>query len=122
MSDESLTARTLRPFVPARDFGLCRRFYSDLGFTEGFANIQLAVFSLGTTSFYLQNYCWEGVDQHYMLTLIVEDVEAWWPRVREVAARYGVRAREPRDEAWGAREIHLIDPTGVLWHIARFGT
>ena len=122
MSDPGPTARLLRPFVPARDFALSRRFYADLGFEEGFSNDELAVFSLGATSFYLQNYCWDGVDQHYMLTLVVDDVEAWWPKVREVAARYGVRVREPKDEVWGAREIHLIDPTGGLWHIAQFGT
>ena len=122
MTDQTLTATVLRPFVPARDFELSKRFYADLGFEPGFANEQLAVFGLGATSFYLQNYCWEGVDQHYMLTLIVDDVEAWWPKVRDIADRYGVRAREPKDEVWGAREIHLIDPTGVLWHIAQFRT
>ncbi len=120
MSDLATTVQALRPFVPARDFDLCKRFYADLGFVMGFANDELAVFSVGAASFYLQNYCWEGVDQHYMLTLTVTDVEAWWPTARDVAERYGVRVREPRDEAWGAREIHLIDPTGVLWHFAQF--
>ena len=32
MSDLSETALTIRPFLPAADFGLSKRFYADLGF------------------------------------------------------------------------------------------
>ena len=37
----------------------------------------------------------------------------------DLVVRYeGVRAAKPRVYPWGLREINLIDPAGVLWHIA----
>jgi hypothetical protein len=40
-----------------------------------------------------------------------------------LAAKYGVRIVPPKEEPWGAkgaRVIHVIDPTGILWHISQF--
>ena len=115
-------ADLIRPFVPARDWALSKRFYADLGFTKTFDDdATLAVFTLGATSFYLQNVMWDGAAQNYMLLLRVDDVEAWWAKVEPIARAYGVRVRPPQDEPWGARNLHLMDPSGVLWHIAQFG-
>ena len=122
MSLLAKSVETIRAFVPAQDFALSKRFYADLGFELGFENDQLAVFSLGETSFYLQNHTWDGASENFVMLLRVNDLELWWTKVEPLAAQYGVRVRPPKDEPWGAREIHLLDPTGVLWHIARFHT
>jgi uncharacterized glyoxalase superfamily protein PhnB len=116
-----LTAEVLRPFVPARDWALAKSFYLDVGFEKTFDDeTTLAVFQLGSVSFYLQNLMWDGAAQNYMLLLRVDDVEAWWAKIQPIAERYGVKTRPPQEEPWGARDLHLLDPSGVLWHIAQF--
>ncbi len=109
------------PFVPCDDFALCCRFYQELGFEKGHDDGRLAVFRCGTATFLLQNYKWPGARENYMLQLAVNDVDAWWRRIEDIdlAGRYGVRAKPPRDEPWGARVLYLDDPTGVLWHISQ---
>ena len=47
-------AEVARPFVPARDFALSKRFYEALGFTK-LLDGQVAIFSVGPSSFVLQN-------------------------------------------------------------------
>lgn len=56
-----------------------------------------------------------------MMHLLVEDVDAWWHRVREsdVVARYGVRVTDIQLQPWGMRDFALTDPSGVLWRIAQ---
>jgi hypothetical protein len=117
----SLTATMVMPFVPCDDFALCSRFYAELGFEKGFDDGRLAVFRCGAAGFYLQNYRWPSASENYALLLDVDDVDAWWARVQaaDLVAKYGVRARPPQLEPWGARVSHLTDPTGVLWHIAQ---
>jgi uncharacterized glyoxalase superfamily protein PhnB len=109
------------PFVQSDDFSLCSRFYADLGFAKSFDNGDLAVFRCGSAAFFLQNFRWPSASQHYELLLDVDDVEDWWRKVQaeDLVGRYGVRVRPPRDEPWGARELHLTDPTGVLWRISQ---
>ena len=57
-----------------------------------------------------------------MMHLMVEDLDAWWNHIvdLDLVGKYeNVRATEPRDYPWGLREINLVDPSGVLWHIAQ---
>ena len=44
-----------RPFLPARDFALSKRFYETIGFKK-LLDGEVAIFGIGTTSFILQNY------------------------------------------------------------------
>ena len=41
-----------RPFLPAKDFDLSKRFYEALGFTK-VLDSEVAIFRMGTTSFVL---------------------------------------------------------------------
>src|SRR5258705_10401381 len=54
MSD--LNAVEIKAFVPARDFGLCQRFYEDLGFTVAWSDADLAYLRCDGCSFLLQNF------------------------------------------------------------------
>jgi predicted lactoylglutathione lyase len=45
----------IKAFVPAKDFELSKRFYSDIGFTVGWSSDDLAYLSAGNASFLLQN-------------------------------------------------------------------
>ena len=119
--ETALTATTVAPFVPCDDFALCVRFYEDLGFKKGHDDGRLAIFECGGARFFLQNYRWESASENYMLALAVDDVESWWAHIKaaDLVGRYGVRAKPPKDEPWGARVLYLTDPTGVLWHISQ---
>ncbi len=126
MSAELLgeTVTALRPFVPCDDFELSKRFYTEVGFSKDRDGGGIAVFSSGAYSFILQDYRWPEAGRHYMLQLVVTDVEAWWRRLEplDLPGRYpGVKVAAPADQPWGARVLFLHDPIGVLWHIAQFG-
>ena len=57
--------------------------------------------------------------KNQMITYEVDDLEAYWSEIdaKSLAARFpGVRTRPPTDFPWG-REIHIIDPAGVCWHV-----
>lgn len=109
-------------FVPSgADYELAIAFYRDLGFETQWRSEDLAVMRNGGCRFYLQRILNEELQRNFMMFLEVDDLDAWWQRIEIAAlvARYpGVAARPPELYPWGKREIHLIDPAGVLWHIA----
>lgn len=119
----SLTNTTnLRPFVPAKDFAVSRAFYADLGAKEIWTSDDMVLYQLGGSQFYLQAYYVKAWAENTMLFLKVEDLEILWEELqaKDLVNRYpGVRWKKPTDYEWGLREIHLIDPAGVLWHFAR---
>ena len=43
----NLNASDLRPFIPAQDFALSRRFYQALGWREGWADDTMVLLELG---------------------------------------------------------------------------
>jgi hypothetical protein len=118
----NLTVNALMPFVPAKDYATSRRFYRALGFVETFTNESVTGFRLEGARFLLQNFYNEELAGNFMLSMMVDDVESWW---QHVAAQNlpesfpGVKVKPPEDYPWGLREIHIIDPAGVLWHIAQ---
>ncbi|HLK24897.1 MAG TPA: VOC family protein [Caulobacteraceae bacterium] len=115
--------QSLRPFVPAKDFGASRRFYQDLGFELRHDGSDIAIFGWGDVSFLLQNFHAPGLAENFVVQLAVSDVAAWWRMIEplDLAARHGVKAPlAPKPMPWGATVIFLFDPSGVLWHIAEF--
>lgn len=114
--------KSLRTFVPAKDHGLSKRFYADLGFQVHDFGPALASVSLGEHGFLLQDYFVAEWANNFMMYLLVDDVGAWWERIAaaDVVSRYGVRPqRPPTREPWGHDVAHVVDPSGVLWHIAQ---
>jgi uncharacterized glyoxalase superfamily protein PhnB len=111
---------TARPFLPAEDFALSKRFYQALGFTLVLDG-DVAIFRIGATSFILQAYCQKEWAENYMMQLMVDDLDAWWAHLTalDLSARFGVPPpRPPALQPWGLRVAYVIDPSGVLWHIA----
>lgn len=111
----------IKAFVPARDFELSKRFYSDLGFEIAWVGEDMAYLHAGKSSFLLQRFYVKEHADNFMMHMLVPDVEVWWQRVvsQRLAERYNVRALPPEDRPWGIRDFVLNDPTGVLWRIGQ---
>ncbi|MEO8461542.1 MAG: glyoxalase [Dokdonella sp.] len=114
----------LRPFIPAKDFLLCKRFYSDLGWetkdvAEGLALVRLA----DQQHFYIQNYYAKEVAENCMLHLTVDDAQAWYEHVSAVLRRgkfADARVKPPALQPYGAIVTFVHDPSGVLLHLCQW--
>lgn len=108
-----------RPFIPARNFDLSRRFYLALGFdleVDG----EVAIFRGGASSFILQNYFQKDWAENFMMQLVVEDLDDWWAEmsVLDLPGTFGVPdPKPPAIQPWGLRVGYVVDPSGVLWHV-----
>lgn len=122
MSD--LTVSDLRPFIPAKDFALCKQFYSSLGWetrdvADGMALVRLA----DQQHFYIQDYYIKEVAENCMLHLTVTDAQAWYRHVSSVLQKDrfpGARVQPPKLQAYGAIVTFVHDPTGVLLHLCEW--
>lgn len=111
----------MKAFVPAKDHALSKEFYSDLGFTINFSNEEIAELQMGSFRFLLQKFYAAEHAGNFMMTLNVEDADAWWDYIqqREIPNKYpGIMCKAPTMQPWGIRVLYLSDPSGVLWHIA----
>jgi uncharacterized glyoxalase superfamily protein PhnB len=116
----SAGTETARPFLPAKDFETSRAFYEALGFAK-LLDGDVAIFAAGRTSFILQRFFHEGWAENCMMQLMVDDLDAWWARIQalDLPGRFGVKPpRPPALQPWGLRVAYVVDPAGVLWHIA----
>jgi uncharacterized glyoxalase superfamily protein PhnB len=111
----------LKPFVPAKDFELSKRFYQDVGFVLASDQDGIAYFHDGHVAFLLQDFYEKTYAENFMVHLLVEDVDAWWAMIdqADIAGRYGVMFSPVEERPWGMRDFVLNDPTGVLWRIAQ---
>ena len=111
----------IKAFVPAHDFELSKRFYTDLGFTVASSSDDLAYLHAGNASFLLQKFYVKEHAENFMMHMLVADVEQWWRHVQEakLVERYGVQASPPEDRPWAIRDFVLSDPAGVLWRIGQ---
>ena len=114
-------AEAARPFLPAKDFAKSRAFYEALGF-EKLLDSDVAIFAVGATAFILQDYYDEAAASSYMMQLMVDDLDAWWAHIEalNLAANFDVRPpKAPAMQPWGLRVAYVVDPAGVLWHVAQ---
>jgi len=110
----------LKAFVPAKDFELSKKFYVDLGFTINWSNDEIAELQIGSFRFLLQKFYIAEHAGNFMMSLPVEDADAWWAHIQRLdfAKKYpGIMCKPPTMQPWGIRVLYLSDPTGVLWHI-----
>lgn len=111
----------LKTFVPAKDFELSKRFYLDLGFNENWGDGQVCELEIGGYRFLLQKFYVKEHAANFMMSLMVENADAWWEHINEIGLldKYDLyMAKPPELQPWGLRVLYLTDPTGVLWHIA----
>ena len=112
----------LKTFVPTKDAELSKRFYTDLGFTINWSNEQIAELQIGAFRFLLQNYYVAEHAGNFMMSLAVEDADAWWEHIQhqEFTKKYpGIMCKPPAMQPWGLRVAYVVDPSGILWHVAQ---
>jgi len=114
-------AEAARPFLPTRDFEQSKAFYEALGFRK-LLDSDVAIFAIGATSFILHRPLEEELDNNWMMQLMVDDLDGWWAHIEklDLPARFDVaQPIPPAMQPWGLRVAYLVDPAGVLWHIAQ---
>jgi hypothetical protein len=120
MADAALTIKAMRPVVPARDFEISKRFYSELGFRPQTLAGRLVEMHFGGYSFILQDYYVEECATNFVMHVSVADLDYWWKHIcgLDLTSRYGVKVGAPKLESWGT-VAGLIDPSGVLWRFSQ---
>lgn len=111
----------IKAFVPAKDHEVSKAFYTDLGFTINWGNDEIAELQMGPFRFLLQRFYVAEHAGNFMMSLTVENVDAWWGYIqrKQFTKKYpGIMCKPPEMQPWGLRVLYLSDPTGVLWHIA----
>src|SRR5262249_13602166 len=110
----------LYPFVPSgTDFHRAIEFFAELGFDKVWLEGGLAGLRFGNAYFILQEINVPDWQKNQMITVEVDDLDGYWSEIagKRLSSRYeGVKLREPTDFPWG-REVHIIDPAGVCWHM-----
>jgi hypothetical protein len=111
----------LIPFVPSGpDFAAALAFFAELGFAATWRDgDDYAGLRAGAASFILQRIDAPAWAQNQMLVIEVENLDDWWRTIdaKGLPARFGgVRTKPPSDYPWG-REVNIIDPAGVCWHV-----
>jgi uncharacterized glyoxalase superfamily protein PhnB len=115
-------AEAVRTFLPTRDLAVSRDFYEVLGFRK-VLDAEVAIFAIGSGGggIILHPPTAEGATDNLMLQLMVDDLDAWWAHIQtlNLVERFGVRPPSPPAvQPWGIRISYLVDPAGVLWHVA----
>jgi hypothetical protein len=112
--------RALYPFVPSGpSLATALEFFAAIGFQVQWQQEGLAGLRFGAAYFILQEIDVPEWQKNQMITVEIDDLELYWSEISEqkLPERFsGVRLRPPTDFAWG-REIHIVDPAGVCWHV-----
>ena len=113
-------ASALYPFVPSgADFAAALSFFGEIGFETAWRRDGLAGLRFGEAYFMLQDIDVPEWQKNQMITFEVDDLETYWSEIeaKDLGGKFaGVRLRPPTDFPWG-REIHIVDPAGVCWHV-----
>lgn len=111
----------LRPFVPAKDYALSKRFYQTLGFTATIEEEQVTILKMESFSFILRNAYEQHFAETLMIQLLVRNGAAWWAAhdPASLVGSFGVKPpKPPAMQPWGLKVGFIFDPSGVLWHVA----
>jgi catechol 2,3-dioxygenase-like lactoylglutathione lyase family enzyme len=115
---------SIRAFVGAKDYNMSRAFYHDLGFEESVLSDTLSLFQTAQCAFYLQDYYNQVWLENTMLFLEVKDVEKALKDITalELIKKFpDIKILPLKKEPWGD-VFYIIDPAGVLLHVAQFAS
>jgi predicted enzyme related to lactoylglutathione lyase len=106
----------IRVFMPSQDFDASKTFYSDLGFNCEPVNDELALFSNGECTFFLQRFYNKELAENLMLQICVLDIQSAYEKA--TAARHKTKISEIHSEHWG-EVFYVWGPSGELLHVTQ---
>ena len=109
--------KNIRTFLPSKDYKVSRQFYLDLGFQIQWEGNDLTIFGSETYNFFLQEYYNEDWANNFMIQMHVDDLDALYKVAEPLIKKYEGTKIKPIFTADYGRTFHLIDPSGVLWHL-----
>ena len=113
-------ATRILPFVPSGpDFARSIRFFDALGFERIWHHEGIAGLRFGGAEFILQEIDIPEWQKNQMITFEVTDLDAYWSEIeaKDLMSSFpGTKLGPPKRFPWG-RELHIIDPGGVCWHV-----
>jgi uncharacterized glyoxalase superfamily protein PhnB len=115
------SVNSIAAFVPSKDFETSRNFYIDLGFENTWGDDSACGLQIDGQDIILQNFYVKDHSENFMMSLRVDDANAWWERIQALGLKEKYQlgiASPPAMQPWGILVLHLTDPSGVLWHIA----
>lgn len=122
----NLHASDLRTFIPSQEFELSKDFYLALGCELERSDDNLALFNLRRIKALLakRHYVKEWAENS-TLHISVQDTATCFANITELveSGRFpSVRVAPPKLESYGALVTYVWDPSGVLLHLAQWGT
>ena len=112
---------SLQPFVPSgNDLEGAKKLFVELGFRINWDAGSYIGFQKDECRFILQEFNDRSFAENFMISVAVDDVDAFWKEVKEkqLVERLGIHLGEPTDQAYG-REVNIIDLAGVCWHFVQ---
>jgi len=109
---------SLAPFVPSgKDFEASKQLFQEIGFKVAWDAGDYASLEKDDCKFILQRFDNVEFAQNFMITVRVEDADAFWKEMsdKKLTERFDVKLTEPKDQPYG-KEVNLIDIAGVCWH------
>ena len=109
---------SLEPFIPSgKDFTSSKQLFQELGFTANWDAGDYVGFERDGCRFILQKYENKEFAENLMVSVGVDDVDAFLEMTKEknLAEKFGVRVGQVTKQPYG-REVNLIDIAGVCWH------
>ena len=118
----NIAAKSIRPFIGAKNYTISRSFYRDVGFEEISISEKLSYFYSGTFGFYLQDaYVKDWIDNS-MIFYEVDHLKSTLEYIQnlKLTEKYdNVRVSGIVYNNWGD-EFFVHDPSGILWHFGKF--
>lgn len=113
-------ATRLYPFVPSgSSYKIAMEFFGVLGFEPVWQHPGIAGLRFGEAYFILQDVDVPEWQKNQMITFEVDDLDTYWSELESKNLETifpGVKLKPPTLFPWG-RELHIIDPGGVCWHV-----
>lgn len=112
---------SLQPFVPSGSkFAESKAFFEELGFNVDWDMGDYVGFENNGFRFILQKYENKEFAENFMLSVGVENADAFRAEVleKQLPQKYGIRIGEASNQPYG-REVNIIDLAGVCWHFVQ---
>lgn len=109
---------SLEPFVPSGSkFAESKQFFQELGFKINWDAGDYVGFEKDGCKFILQKFDDISFAENFMISVKIEDAEAFWNEVKEknLVEKFGIKLGKPTVMPYG-KEVNIIDIAGVCWH------